>query len=245
MIKDDAQPKLLNADASHRVDLSDRDRSRADRSGRAAPTATASLSPDLTSLAQRSAVQGREHYEERLAREKAARAKAKAKAEAARKQAEARKLAAAKAARDAARKRAAAQAAQARAWRLPVSGYNLTATFGQSGGNWSSGYHTGLDFAASSGTPVRAVHSGTISEAAYSGAYGNRIKLELDDGTVVYYCHLSDFERSSGSVSAGEVIGYVGSTGNSTGPHLHFEVRPDGGDPIDPYDWLQDKGLNP
>ncbi|WP_460526004.1 M23 family metallopeptidase [Flindersiella endophytica] len=193
-------------------------------------------------MAQRSAVQGRTAYADRIAREKAA---AKARAEAERRQAEARKAAAAKAARDLARKRAAAKAALARAWRLPVSDYHLTATFGQSGGNWSSGYHTGLDFAASTGTPVHAVHSGTIIEAAYSGAYGNRIKMELDDGTVLYYCHMSGFERTSGSVSAGETIGYVGATGNVTGPHLHFEVRPGGGDPIDPYDWLRDKGLNP
>jgi murein DD-endopeptidase MepM/ murein hydrolase activator NlpD len=242
MLKSDAEPKLLNADAAHRIDLSDRNRERAARS---APRATASLSPDLTSKAEQAGVAARENVKRRIAQEKAA-AEARAKAEAARKQAEARKRAAEQAAREAARKRAAAKAALAASYRLPLSDYRLTASYGQSGSRWSSGYHTGLDFAASTGTPVRAVHSGTILEAGYSGAYGNRIKLELDDGTVIYYCHLSSFASSSGEeVGTGEVIGYVGATGNVTGPHLHLEVRPGGGDPIDPADWLRDKGLNP
>lgn len=241
MLESKAEPKLLNADAAHRIDLSDRDRSRADRS---APRATASLSPDFTAKAAQAGLLAKENVERRIAEEKAA----KARAEAARKQAEARKRAAERAAREAARKREAAKAAKAAlaaSYRMPLSGYRLTASFGQSGSRWSSGYHTGLDFAASTGTPVRAVHSGTIIDAGYSGAYGNRIKLRLDDGTVIYYCHLSGFARTGGDVGTGETIGYVGATGNVTGPHLHLEVRPDGGDPIDPYDWLRDKGLNP
>ncbi|MFI0775891.1 M23 family metallopeptidase [Streptomyces sp. NPDC021212] len=171
-------------------------------------------------------------------------AEAAAKKKAAEAKAEAEKEAAAKAA---AAKAAAAKAAAAKAasgWVLPVASYTLTAGFGQAGDLWSAD-HTGQDFAAPTGTPVKALHSGTITQAGWAGSYGYRIVLKLDDGTELWFCHLSSMVVTSGKVSAGETIGRVGATGNVTGPHLHLEVRPGGGSPIDPMPWLRDKGLNP
>lgn len=130
-------------------------------------------------------------------------------------------------------------------WVLPVAGYRLTATFGQTSFLWSS-VHTGLDFAAPAGTPLMAVANGTITEASYDGAYGNKTVLTLDDGTEIWYCHQTTFGVSVGDrVTGGQVIGTVGSTGNSTGSHLHLEVRPGGGDPINPYTALVDHGVQP
>ena len=133
----------------------------------------------------------------------------------------------------------------ANAWNLPLSGYRLTAGFGESSGLWAS-THTGLDFAADSGTPVVAVANGVIRSATYDSSYGNKIVLTLEDGTEIWYCHLSGFNVSAGeSVTGGEPIGFVGSTGNVTGPHLHLEVRPGAGDPVDPYAALVAHGLQP
>ena len=156
----------------------------------------------------------------------------------------------------AARRNAALQklgrAAEARAgeilknqWRLPTTGYHLTARFGSAGGYWSSN-HTGLDFAAPSGTPIVAVANGVISETGYAGAYGNQTIETLQDGTEIWYCHQSETGvRVGQKVRAGQQIGRVGSTGNTTGPHLHLEVRPSGGDPVDPFGALVVHGLKP
>ncbi|MFD0383135.1 M23 family metallopeptidase [Streptomyces stramineus] len=127
---------------------------------------------------------------------------------------------------------------------LPVGSYTLTAGFGQSGNMWSAN-HTGQDFAAPTGTPVKAVGAGTITQAGWAGAYGYRVVLTLDDGTEVWFCHLSSMVVTSGKVDAGDVIGRVGATGNVTGPHLHMEVRPGGGAPVAPLSWLRGKGLQP
>lgn len=127
---------------------------------------------------------------------------------------------------------------------LPLSDYTLSSGFGDSGSYWSS-THTGQDFAAPTGTPVKNVHTGTVTEAAWAGSYGYRVIVELEDGTEIWYCHLSSMNVSAGDeVTTGDTVGLVGSTGNSTGSHLHLEVRPDGGDPIDPLDWLRSKGLD-
>jgi murein DD-endopeptidase MepM/ murein hydrolase activator NlpD len=150
------------------------------------------------------------------------------------------------------RGRAAQQTARHRrhaiSWVLPVRKYHISATFGQNGDRWAS-FHHGLDFAAPAGTPVRAVGAGRIIAAGWSdSAYGNRIKVRHNTGTVTLYAHLSGFERTRGRVRPGEIIGYVGATGNATGPHLHLEVRPRGGDlssSIDPGRWLERHGLDP
>lgn len=119
-------------------------------------------------------------------------------------------------------------------WSLPVLKYHLTARFGEYG-LWSS-MHTGLDFAAASGTPIYAVANGTVTETGYDGAYGNKTVITLDDGTDLWFCHQTSYTVSVGDVvRSGDLIGYVGSTGHTTGPHLHLEVRPGGGDPVDPY----------
>ncbi|NYG55081.1 peptidoglycan DD-metalloendopeptidase family protein [Nocardioides perillae] len=131
-------------------------------------------------------------------------------------------------------------------WVLPLDSYRLTNTFGMAAGYYSSGYHTGLDFAAPSGTPIKAVANGTITETGYDGAYGNKTVLTLEDGTELWFCHQTAFAASVGqTVRAGEVIGYVGSTGNSFGPHLHLEVRPGAGDPVDPFQALAVNGVTP
>lgn len=126
---------------------------------------------------------------------------------------------------------------------LPTSAYTLTSHYGDSGSMWSSGHHTGLDFAAPTGTPAKAVADGKIVSAGWSGAYGYRIVLRLADGTEVWYCHLSSMSVTSGPVAAGATIGRVGATGNVTGPHLHLEVRT-GGATVDPLAWLTSRGLD-
>ncbi|MEU6550850.1 M23 family metallopeptidase [Streptomyces sp. NPDC046915] len=138
-------------------------------------------------------------------------------------------------------------AALAKQYTLPTSSYTITGTFGQPGAMWSSGYHTGLDFAAPTGTLIKAIHSGTITEAGWAGAYGYRTILTLDDGTELWFCHQSSINVKVGQkVSTGEVIGRVGATGNVTGPHVHLEVHPGGqATGIDPMAWLHSKGLTP
>lgn len=129
-------------------------------------------------------------------------------------------------------------------WVLPLKSYRLTAKFGEYG-LWSS-YHTGLDFAAPTGTPIYAVTNGTVASAEFAGAYGNRTVITLDDGTELWFCHQSRILVSPGDkVRAGEQIGNVGSTGHVTGPHLHLEVRPGGGDPVDPDAALRQHGVTP
>ena len=89
--------------------------------------------------------------------------------------------------------------------------------------------HTGVDFAAKGGTPIYAWKSGTITYRGWNGNYGNFIEIKHNDGTVSRYAHMSGYNCSLGdTVSAGETIGYVGTTGNSTGNHLHFEIKVNG-----------------
>ncbi|MFF7528823.1 M23 family metallopeptidase [Streptomyces bobili] len=181
---------------------------------------------------------------ETAAAKAAADAVAQAEKEAAAKAAAAKKKAAEEAAAKAEAERLAALAKQ---YTLPTSSYTITSTFGQAGPYWSSGYHTGLDFAAPTGTLIKAVHSGTITAAGYDGSYGYKTVLTLDDGTEIWYAHQSSISVSIGQkVATGDVIGRVGATGNVTGAHLHMEVHPGGASSgIDPAAWLRDKGLNP
>ncbi|MFF1415618.1 peptidoglycan DD-metalloendopeptidase family protein [Streptomyces sp. NPDC058289] len=138
---------------------------------------------------------------------------------------------------------AAAKEAARPKFALPVARHGLSAGFGQAGVNWMS-VHTGIDFPVSYGTSVMAATDGTV-RSQWNSAYGNMVILTAPDGTETWYCHLSSAKIRSGKVKAGDVIAYSGNSGNSTGPHLHFEVRPGGGSPVDPQAWLRAKGLNP
>jgi hypothetical protein len=130
-------------------------------------------------------------------------------------------------------------------WVLPTIGYHLTARFGQSSGLWSH-RHTGLDFAAPSGNPIFAVATGVITDTGYDGAYGNKTVETLPDGTEIWYCHQSTIGVTIGEkVIQSDQIGTVGSTGNVTGPHVHIEVHPGGGDPVDPYPEFLLHGVTP
>ncbi|MEU6013214.1 M23 family metallopeptidase [Streptomyces sp. NPDC047515] len=126
---------------------------------------------------------------------------------------------------------------------LPVAQHGLSAYFGQAGVNWMS-VHTGIDFPVWYGTPVMAATDGTV-RTQWNSAYGNMAIVTMADGTETWYCHLSSTRIRSGAVKAGDVIAYSGKSGNSTGPHLHFEVRPGGGAAIDPLPWLRSHGVDP
>ena len=118
----------------------------------------------------------------------------------------------------------------------PVSGI-ITSRFGNRESIRTSG-HTGLDIAAPAGTPIKAAASGTVTFAGYSGGYGYVVKLDNGNGVQTYYGHCSRLYVSTGEkVEAGEVIAAVGSTGNSTGNHLHFEVRVNGS-VVNPQNYL-------
>lgn len=129
---------------------------------------------------------------------------------------------------------------------MMISGYHITAGFGQAGGRWARD-HTGTDFAAPIGTPIRSVMKGVVVSAQFAGSYGRQVRVRHEDGTETWYNHMSKFSVEVGeTVYAGDQVGAVGVTGNTTGPHLHFEVRPHAGDPIDPMPWLRNHcGLNP
>ncbi|CAL9449319.1 hypothetical protein SUDANB60_03944 [Streptomyces sp. enrichment culture] len=146
------------------------------------------------------------------------------------------------------RRRAAEEAARKERLRpkfaLPVAQHGLSAYYGQSGINWMS-LHTGIDFPVSYGTPVLAATDGTV-RTQYNSAYGNMLIVTAMDGTETWYCHLSSYQVPSGAtVKAGDQIAFSGNSGNSTGPHLHFEVRPGGGSSIDPLAWFRSHGLEP
>ncbi|MFD3628751.1 M23 family metallopeptidase [Streptomyces sp. NPDC058698] len=185
---------------------------------------------------------------------------AKVQAAKAEKVAEARKAAAAKAAKAekaaavkkaaAAKKKAAAAKKKAASWIDPVKSYKLSASFAQNGGMWAS-KHSGQDYAVPTGTPVLAAHGGTVVKAGGNGAgdgpaYGNAVVIKHGDKTYSQYAHLSSVNVNAGQVvKTGQKIASSGNTGNSSGPHLHFEIRtsPNYGSAVDPAKFLRSKGV--
>lgn len=114
-------------------------------------------------------------------------------------------------------------------------------------GSWASGYHTGVDFPVPTGTSVKAAASGRVVSAGWGGAYGYQVVIRHTDGKYSQYAHLSALTvRSGQQVSSGQRIARSGSTGNSTGPHLHFEVRtgPGYGADVDPLAYLRSGGVS-
>ncbi|HQR80613.1 MAG TPA: M23 family metallopeptidase [Actinomycetota bacterium] len=131
-------------------------------------------------------------------------------------------------------------AASARFSDLPTTDYRLSARFGQRGRLWSSGRHTGLDFAAPRGTKVAAVEDGKVAFAGWAGPYGKAVIVKHSSGKRSLYAHLAKIKTKRGKgVKAGQRIGKVGATGNTTGPHLHFEVRTKNGKKLDPRPYLR------
>lgn len=107
----------------------------------------------------------------------------------------------------------------------PVNGATITSKYGKR----SSGFHTGTDFAIALGTPAYAAASGTVTFAGWKGSYGYLVIIDHGNGYQTYYAHCSALYVSAGqTVTQGQNISAVGSTGNSTGPHLHFEIRYNG-----------------
>lgn len=117
--------------------------------------------------------------------------------------------------------------------RWPVQG-TVSSRFGLRNGS----QHQGVDIAAAHGSQVRAVAAGTVAYADWAGSYGLLVTIDHGNGIETRYAHNSKLDVKLGDkVSAGQVIARVGSTGRSTGPHVHFEVRVDG-EPVDPIRWL-------
>ncbi|MFB8354541.1 M23 family metallopeptidase [Streptomyces niveus] len=168
---------------------------------------------------------------------------------AAEKAAHSEKVTAAKAADKAKDKAKDKKAAKNPTWAKPVSKYTLSATYGRGGGMWAS-KHSGQDFAVSVGTNVKAVHTGTVVKAGPNGAgdgpaYGNAIVIKHGTGSSAkysQYAHLSKVKVQAGQkVDKGQSIALSGNTGNSSGPHLHFEIRttPNYGSAINPVSFLR------
>jgi murein DD-endopeptidase MepM/ murein hydrolase activator NlpD len=114
-------------------------------------------------------------------------------------------------------------------------------------GAWASGYHTGVDFPVPTGTSVKAVAAGQVVSAGWAGSYGYQIVIRHTDGRYSQYAHLSALTvRDGQQVTGGQRIARSGSTGNSTGPHLHFEMRtgPGYGTDIDPLAYLRARGVS-
>ncbi|ORT58998.1 M23 family metallopeptidase [Streptomyces sp. CB03238] len=213
----------------------------------AADSKTAPLSGPAAAVAAQAEAQAAQA--KAAAAKKAAAVKQAAKAAAAKKAA-AKKAAAANAAKKAALAKKAA-AKKATSWVKPVTGgYTLTASFNQGGSMWSH-KHSGQDFAVPVGTVVKAAHSGVVVKAGPNGggdgpAYGNAIVVKHANGTYSQYAHLSKINVHIGeTVKTGETIARSGNTGNSSGPHLHFEIRttPNYGSALNPAKFLRSEGV--
>ncbi|CAM5619211.1 M23 family metallopeptidase OS=Streptomyces alboniger OX=132473 GN=CP975_19835 PE=4 SV=1 [Streptomyces alboniger] len=169
-------------------------------------------------------------------------------------QAKAAKATTAEQAKAQAAKKAAAKKAAAKkkvSWIDPVRKYTLTASFDQAGGMWQA-KHSGQDFAVPTGTKVMAAHGGTVVKAGGNGAgdgpaYGNAIVIKHGSGTYSQYAHLSRIDVRVGQiVKTGRRIALSGNTGNTTGPHLHFEIRTTAnyGSAVGPGQFLHAKGVH-
>jgi murein DD-endopeptidase MepM/ murein hydrolase activator NlpD len=130
---------------------------------------------------------------------------------------------------------------KAPSWVVPMAGATVTSCFGQ---RWGV-LHAGIDFAMPSGTPIKAVGAGTVVSAgwAYSG-YGISVVVDHHNGYLTHYAHMSQDKVAVGqNVVAGQILGLEGSTGDSTGPHLHFEVHQGMWNQINPAGWLAQRGI--
>ncbi|WP_328872991.1 M23 family metallopeptidase [Streptomyces sp. NBC_00287] len=145
----------------------------------------------------------------------------------------------------------ATKAAKAVSWVKPVKKYTKSASYAANGAMWQS-THSGQDFAVASGTQVYAAHGGTVVKAGGNGAgdgpaYGNAVVIKHGNGTYSQYAHLSKIQVKAGQiVKTGQRIALSGNTGNSSGPHLHFEIRTTAnyGTAVDPVAFLRAKGLS-
>ncbi|MCX4963926.1 M23 family metallopeptidase [Streptomyces sp. NBC_00654] len=170
-------------------------------------------------------------------------AEAQSKAATAAKQAAAKKAADAK--KTAAAKKASAKK-KAASWKAPVDHYELSASYGTGGARWAA-KHSGQDFAVPIGTKVNAAHAGTVVKAGPNGggdgpAYGNAVVIKHANGKYSQYAHLSKINVHIGQhVNTGQKIALSGNTGNSSGPHLHFEIRttPNYGSALNPVSFLR------
>ncbi|WP_326574443.1 transglycosylase family protein [Streptomyces sp. NBC_00481] len=127
----------------------------------------------------------------------------------------------------------------------PVSA-SLGTPYRASGSSWSKGYHTGVDFPVATGSTVKSVAAGEVVSSGWGGSFGYQVVIRHGDGRYTQYAHLSAISVKTGqNVGAGQRIGRSGSTGNSSGPHLHFEVRtgPGFGSDIDPIAYLRAGGV--
>ncbi len=133
-----------------------------------------------------------------------------------------------------------------RDWMLPTTAFHISTWFGEAGWYWSSGYHTGIDFATACGTPVVAVTGGTVTQAGWDGPYGYQVREQLPGGDEVWYNHLTLVETSvRAELAKGGVVGLVGETGNAYGCHLHLEYRlaSDLKTAVDPAPFFADHGM--
>lgn len=131
-------------------------------------------------------------------------------------------------------------------WVAPVETYELSASYGSGGARWAN-RHTGQDFAVPIGTPVRAVGAGKVVKVSCGGAFGIEIVVQHAGGYYTQYAHLAAVAVDQGErVTPGQWIGQSGTSGNSTGPHLHFEVRvtPGMGSAVNPVPWLARHGVS-
>ncbi|MEV0602347.1 M23 family metallopeptidase [Streptomyces sp. NPDC050315] len=136
-------------------------------------------------------------------------------------------------------------AVPARGWTRPVTGYALSASYGGAGAHWAH-RHTGQDFAVPVGTPVRSAGRGRVTAVECGGPYGISVVVRHGGRTYTQYAHLSAvLVRPGQRVRAGQPIALSGNTGNSTGPHLHFEVRrgPGADAAVEPLHWLRGRGV--
>jgi len=139
---------------------------------------------------------------------------------------------------------------KAASWVDPVAKYSLSASFNQAGGMWAH-KHSGQDFAVPTGTNIMAAHGGTVVKAGPNGAgdgpaYGNAVVIKHANGTYSQYAHLSRIDVHVGQVvTTGQHIALSGNTGNSSGPHLHFEIRttPNYGSAVNPVAFLHSMGV--
>ncbi len=134
---------------------------------------------------------------------------------------------------------------EGRKWVTPVGTYELSAGFGSGGDRWAH-RHTGQDFAVGIGEPVRAVGAGRVVRVSCGGGFGMEVLVQHPGGYYSQYAHLAAVTVDQGDkVRTGQWLGQAGTTGNSTGPHLHFEIRltPYLGSGVDPKKWLAERGV--